>query len=325
MRAKMEKGPSDAIAGSRPRVATATVLKTTPEQTFEFVSYHRHLGVDEIILFFDDPTDVAADALEGVEGVTVFRCDAAHWSEVGPKGERPARVPPRQTANADWLLRTRSEDLDWIIFIDSDELVYAPDGLHESIARESAGLTVLQLRVLEAIPSHPNISRPFQDVSLFRVHNRKKYRKAKRLRLNTGFSKVEPRRFFRGHVSGKAIVKPNGVVRRMGIHRPREVDEERFRREPSGSMWVLHFDAASFDDWKRKWRGRSEFVGHGYSDRQYQWDEFVRLDEQQDDDGLLELYKKLYMLPKREIPFLRMLGMVRKIKLDPAWFGWSPT
>ncbi len=94
MRAKMEKGPSDAIAGSRPRVATATVLKTTPEQTFQFVSYHRHLGVDEIILFFDDPTDVAADALDGVEGVTVFRCDAAHWSEVGPKGESPRGFHP---------------------------------------------------------------------------------------------------------------------------------------------------------------------------------------------------------------------------------------
>ena len=320
----METGSSEVIAGRRPRIATATTLKTTPEQSFEFVSYHRHLGVDEIILFFDDPADVAAGALEGVEGVTVVRCDSAHWSKVAPEGNRPDRVPLRQIANQDWLLRTRSEDLDWLIFIDSDELVYAPDGLHESIVQEAEGLTILQLKVLEAVPPNPNVSRPFQEVSLFRVYNKKKNRKAKRLGLTAGFSKVNPKRFLRGHVSGKAIVKPNGVVREMGIHHPWAVDEEKFRKARSGTMWVLHYDAASFDDWKRKWRGRTEFGGHNSKDRQYQWDEFSRLDEQQDEDGLLEFYKSLYMLPKREIPFLRMLGLLRKIKLDPAWFGWSP-
>ena len=40
-----------------------------------FVNYHLNIGVDHIYLFFDDPTDAAADALARRARVTAVRCD----------------------------------------------------------------------------------------------------------------------------------------------------------------------------------------------------------------------------------------------------------
>ena len=52
------------------------------------VAHHQGLNPAHIWLFFYDPEDPAAEAMTGLAGVTVTRCDRAHWKRV--LGKRPA-------------------------------------------------------------------------------------------------------------------------------------------------------------------------------------------------------------------------------------------
>lgn len=307
---------------ARQRVATATTLKTSPRQAAEFAAYHHNLGVDEVIMFFDDPTDPAAEMLSGKPGATVIRCDDSHWSRVIGKKGRPQKVQQRQAANMNWILRTRIVDLDWVIGIDSDELIWAPRGLHQSLAVEGEGLSVLQLPPLEAVPPNPVLSDPFQDVSLFRTHLPGRFPMAHRLRANSGF--IGPNEFLRGHIQGKPAIRLDGVVTGVRIHRAVEKDRKRFKKATSSDLRVLHFDSGSLEQWKTKWRNRGEFARpRNDKHRATQWDEFTRLDRADDQAGLERLYRRYFMIPRHEVPVLRTLGLLRRVRLDPALFEWS--
>jgi hypothetical protein len=315
-----DMGTTDRLT-ARPRIATATTLKTSLQQSLEFAAYHHNLGVDEVILLFDDPADPAAEILSGKPGVTVIRCDNTHWSRDLGEKSRPEKVQQRQRANMNWLIRKRSSDLDWLVSIDSDELIWAPHGLHGTLPTEGADFSVLQLMPLEAVPASPTSTDPFREVSLFRAHRPERYETAHRLHVDSGFA--GPDEFLRGHIQGKPAIRLDGTVTEVRIHRAVGKDPERFRKGRSSGMRVLHFDSGSLDQWKSKWRNRQEF-SRPRSDkhRTEQWDEFERLDSQGDEAGLERLYRDYFMLPKKEIPILRALGLLKRVRLDPTWFDW---
>lgn len=101
-----------------------TTLKAGVEETLAFTAHHLSLGPAGIWLYFDDPADPAADAVEalGLTGrINVIRCDAAYWQR--QKAGRPERHQSRQGAN---LRRAyRRSKLDWIAHIDVDEFLVA--------------------------------------------------------------------------------------------------------------------------------------------------------------------------------------------------------
>lgn len=310
-----------AVTG-RIRVGTATTLKTSLHQSLQFAAYHHHLGVDEVIMFFDDPEDLAAATLHGKPGITVIKCDSDHWNLLNHTRGRPETVQERQITNMNWLIQERAVDLDWIIHIDSDELIWAPDGLHRTLQNEGSKTSVLQLTTMEAVPPHPDLSDPFKEVTLFREHLPHRYPLAKRLHVGSGF--IDSEGFFRGHTQGKPAVRLDGVVTAVKIHRAVEMDKSRFTKKISEGMRVLHYDAGSFDQWLAKWRDRAGFARDRHSKgRRAQWDEFARLDRAGDEPGLRRLYKGYYMLPKREVPILRAMGLLRRVRLDPDWFDWD--
>lgn len=96
-----------------------STVKAPTEQVLAFVAHHLDLGARRIWLYFDDPADPAADALTGIERVTVTRCDAAHWRSVCSR--RPDKHQNRQTRN---MQRTYAKTrLPWLAHIDVDEFL----------------------------------------------------------------------------------------------------------------------------------------------------------------------------------------------------------
>ncbi len=295
-----------------------TTLKADLDRVKQFVAYHRHLGVDEMMLFFDDPTDPAIGEIQHRPGVTAIACDEQYWRDL--EGSRPDVVQARQVANVNSVLRTRRDEFDWLIHIDSDELVHAPQGLAKTLKDEGAELSLLQMPVLEAIPADPDDEDPFRSTRLFRRHRPKLAEQARQLGAASGF---RGRTFLRGHAEGKPVVHLDGTVTRMKIHRAIEYDEARFKRGVSSNIRVLHYDAGSFRDWCAKWRNRGGFGKAAHKDhRLAQWDEFARLDALGDETGLRDLYRSYFMLPDEEIPILQSIGLVERVELNPTWFDW---
>lgn len=301
------------------RTVVVTTLRTDLGRVRQFVAYHQNLGVQQLILFFDNPGDPAIEEVRAQPGVSAIACDEDHWHRL--RGGRPEFVQARQVANVNYVLESRGDDFDWLMHIDSDELIHAPFGLAQTLQAEGAGLSLLQMPVLEAIPASPDDD-PFRSTTLFRRHRPKREQLARRRGAASGFQGSS---FLRGHVQGKPAVHLDGVVGRISIHRATLYDEQRFTRGVAKSIRVLHYDAGSFDDWCTKWRNRHRFSQEGHkASRMAQWDQFARLDALGDEQGLRELYRSNFMLPDREVPTLVELGLVQRVHLEASWFDGPP-
>lgn len=129
---------------------TCTTVRAPLAQVLAFVAHHRALGARRIWLFFDDPGDPAADALDGVTCLRVVRCDAAHWARNGiGRGarRRPDTHQVRQVANAAAVYRQTR--LDWLCHLDIDEFLWPARPVAEVLA--AADGPVLRMAPWEAL------------------------------------------------------------------------------------------------------------------------------------------------------------------------------
>ncbi|EAQ14452.1 glycosyl transferase family 2 [Maritimibacter alkaliphilus HTCC2654] len=94
-----------------------------------FACHHLDMGA-EVTLFFDDPDDPAAAVLDGLDGVRVIRCDAAHWAALG-WDRQPDIQTPRQNTNFRWAVAQGLAD--WLIHLDADEFLWAPEGVWHDV------------------------------------------------------------------------------------------------------------------------------------------------------------------------------------------------
>ena len=114
----------EAYVIDRPRICLVTTLRASLNDTLMFVNYHRHIGVDDIILFFDDPRDEAIDILSCTENTTAIPCTSEHWSRLGVSSD--ASIEERQILNATFAIDlARAKHCHWIVHLDSDELIFS--------------------------------------------------------------------------------------------------------------------------------------------------------------------------------------------------------
>jgi hypothetical protein len=109
------------------KVCVIATVRANARDTIGFVNCHLNSGIEEIILFLDDPADPAAELLCGYAHVRPIRCDQAYWAARG--AEAPGVAQERQEINVNHGVKLAAErGFDWIIHIGSDELLLA-DGL----------------------------------------------------------------------------------------------------------------------------------------------------------------------------------------------------
>jgi len=321
-----------------PRIATLTTLKGPLKETLLFVRYHLSAGIEKMFLFFDDPADPAIASLRDNPRVDCVPCDRHHWGSTDP---RPLAIEERQHYNA-WrgLRLAREQGFDWVIHIDSDELVYSKCGLERLFGTLDPSVQVLHFPTLEAIPEKLAFENVFAEARFFRVaapqvHGRKHERIKLRLRLES-YQRLRPvvallndrdffgESFLLGHVLGKSATRANAPVASIWNHYPNPVEGETLRTKVAKEAWLLHYDACGFDAWATKWKRR-------YTDearciglpprRQRQGDRFISLYRNNDVEGLKQLYKELYFLSGKELAILRAFGYVRKLTVPAANFS----
>lgn len=145
-------------------IAIVGTFRASLSDTIRYVNYHLNTGIHHLFLFFDDPTDPAIDALAALKQVTCIRCDDKYWSASGFT-VLPSDLNQKQIINANVGLRlAREMGIGWITHIDSDELLYAEEGISRALSRIAPQVEVISFQVLEAVPEQLEYECMFAEV-----------------------------------------------------------------------------------------------------------------------------------------------------------------
>ena len=203
--------------------------------------------------------------------------------------------------------------------IDQDELLWSTKDLKQSLLEEANGFHQVKIPVLEAVPESLEAQDPFRNSRYFKVNRKERFKWAHRLHVSSAFSRKK--RYFRGHRQGKQALRLDGTIKEVKLHGASSYTSD-YRETVSTKINLLHFDAATFDQWKWKWRNRQEFGQHLNGARRKQAEKFDIIDSLDDETKMVETYQRLHMLRRREIPILRALGLLRKVNINESWLTW---
>jgi len=294
------------------KVCTVSTIKAPVSETLMFVNYHLNIGIDQVIIFFDDPNDASAGYLKDYRRVTCVMCDDSYWQKNG--GSRPLAIEDRQVINNNnGLEMARERSFQWAIFIDNDELVYPAGDLKLLLSGIKAD--VVRFTIYEAISEEEYYDNIFVPALFKRPARSLQIRAAMLLGCKRAFFEGK---YFRGHIASKVAVRVNTEIKKVGIHGPASsgVVEELTRQ-----IMLLHYDCVGIDSWKTKWLGRmnvSAVKGLG-SNRKRQLELFAKA-LHQDNTELRGLYRQVYLIPKYEQMILGMLNMLASVQLDKKLF-----
>ncbi len=135
------------------RVGVSCLLNEVPLQTRVFVAYHLALGISRIRLYFDNPDDPMLNHDFGGDKVEAIACTEELWYKLlGRMPENNAEklsICHRHGLN----ILSKLDDIDWVINLDADELLYIKPGttLSKYLPSVHSRHLQIQARPLEAI------------------------------------------------------------------------------------------------------------------------------------------------------------------------------
>lgn len=299
------------------KIAAISTVKSPPNELTRFVNYHLNIGINEIILFFDDPEDKAVSLFENKEHVSCVICSDDYWFRA--LNRKPDSIEERQIYNINRGVELAKEkQCNWVSHIDSDELIFNSTDYSIISQLEKLDADIARMAVREAIAEKKENGNIFQSkwfkkpVPVQKVETAEKY----------GCKNVIFRgEYFRGHLESKAFVKVGPKIKKYGIHYPMEYDPETNVKQIE-TLKLLHFDCVSFNAWKLKWGRRldgSAFAKNMRKNRKIQFQEFEEA-KKQGHEQLQLLYKKRHVVSKREKIVLLILGMIEKNNIHPKLF-----
>lgn len=296
------------------KLCVASTVRAPLNETLMFINYHLNIGIDEIVIFFDDPSDAAIAHLDKLDRVTCIRCDEQYWRSFGYEGLPPFEERLVTNANAGVEI-ARDKGCQWVILIDNDELVYPIGDLKEILSNCRAD--VLRFTVNEAVSEKENYENIFSP-TLFKKPAR--YRKTLSMILGCRRAYFFGE-YFRGHLASKAAYRTSSNIKLEDTHGPRTSGHGLVvQRTPN--VLLLHFDCVGLDAWKSKWLGRIKGAAIGSSmrgNRKKQLEFFAEAFAG-GDEKIRELYKRLHTIPRRVRLVLMLLGMLGTVKVDSKLF-----
>ncbi len=292
------------------KIAVVSTVKATLSELEILLAHYRYIGVDRFFLYFDDPRDPGLAEFEADGWLQMTSCDDRHWG--GCPGGRPSAIERRQEWNATQALNLAREDgCEWIIHIDSDELVWSERPIRQALSKTDAG--VVRFAVREAVSDREQFDSIFEP-ALFKVPTH--WLKVKLAGLLGCRRSIYHGRYFRGHLTSKAAVRIRDNIVDLGIHGPDTCPGDLtviFNAE----ILLLHFDCIGFENWCQKWGRRADNTAFAQSLRDNRLKQFRAFADAQraGDTALHELYRRLHVIPRYERWILQKLGMLERHSL----------
>lgn len=218
-------------------LVAVALVKDTRSNIERFLDLNLKNGADGILLFLDAGAQPLVGPLPHHEHVTVVPLDD-WWA---PGAEPPLNGRQRIVANLARVACARVDHVDWLFFIDGDEVALIDRAVLGSVPDE---VVVARLTPLESI------SDPGTEESLFkRLLTEEELRRLARAGL---VSRPTNARHFRGHLSGKVGVRPRSDAR-FWIHTAVDAEGDKLPAFGHPALRLLHFESTSFEEFVRKW------------------------------------------------------------------------
>ncbi|MCL7466827.1 glycosyltransferase family 2 protein [Phaeovulum sp. NW3] len=271
-----------------------------------FLDHYLRSGAAKITLFHDGD----APRKDFGDRVTVIHCDETFWASV--EGGRPGTVEARQRCI--YGLAYERCSADWLLVVDTDEFIVGFKRIENAVKKLPTPPEAVRIPSAEAIfLSEDGLSDDFS-ARHFRIPQNKYLAQLLPRALYPGNGPLFIRGLL-GHSIGKQFIKTGLEGIQIGIH-------SIFRQEipvpplcivdytPNNGVFMCHFDAISYPQWKEKWdrriRNRDTAEMGAKRDRQM---ELYLQKSALGEDALIELFRDLYGVSPRKLQVMKTLGL----------------
>lgn len=291
-------------------------VRGEPEAVLPFVAHHLQGDCAAIHLWLDGAQPALAALLAPLAPrVRLTTCDDAWWAA---RGGRPGTVSGRQIANL--AAARRDVATEWLIHIDSDEFLIAPDGAPPAPGAELARLVAGETDWAR-FPHHERVLwRGVPQAGLFDGVFRGRIADPALARRIYGADAAFLNQGYAGHARGKIALRTRSPLL-AAIHQAARPGQPYRRTLPEAelprfamlaSIGMLHFDGWTARHWVKKLQLR-EPGGHPGRQRQVRW-----IAEAESDAARLALHERLQCLDPAREAALRAAGALRERGFDPA-------
>jgi hypothetical protein len=221
-------------------LCTVSTIKDTRAGVLRYVERNLASGADHMFVLLEADDDGLLEDLREHPHVTPVLTDEAYWH-----GEKPANLNVRQVVNADVVNTVLAffAGVDWLVHLDGDECLDVDRG---RLAELTPEVRCISLAPLEAI------SKEHWDGEVDRF---KRLLEVPELSLLAALGAIDVpsnARYFRGHLQGKAGVRP-ALDLSLGVHRVRRRAGEAPEHSAGEHLRLLHYESYSGEEFVRKW------------------------------------------------------------------------
>ncbi|BDA46538.1 Glycosyltransferase-like KOBITO 1 [Coccomyxa sp. Obi] len=261
--------PTSFATPKGPKLAFVTTTSEGYKQIKLWTDYHKSIGVEIFYLFVDGQAarpEVQAQ-LRALPGITVIPRDEklkyrhAHsriWNETWLAAffHKPCNheLFVLQSLNMEAGIELAAKDgVEWILHIDTDELVYPGGGPEYSIQRVLAGVPAdvdtIVFPNYESLPERDDVQDPFTEVTLFKRNYHHVVSDSYFKAYHT-VARGNPN-YFITYGNGKSAARVQPGLRPNGAHRWYSYNKAP-KEETSDEVAVLHYTYNKFDDLKSR-------------------------------------------------------------------------
>lgn len=254
------------------RIACASIVKNEADLLPSNIAYHRFIGMTDFIIFLDHSTDETKNIISMMPNVQAFddltfqdvREDNLNKSELDLLRVQEyfaTHLGIRQTCYANSALELcKRQGIDWLIFLDADELICldtvhaGKDSLQGFLLEVADTVKAVSFRNLEVVPSRMSVDYAFQD-TLFKSYriDSSTPNLPKSLAFNPFTGGYIPAGWFWSHSSGKLAIRACEGSYFISPHQC-HVGGELVTRE-----CLLHYNIFSFQQFLNKYRNFNNY------------------------------------------------------------------
>lgn len=304
--------------------SVASTIRAPRHQVDKFISHYIKLGADKVYVFFDDAN--FSDYNKSLFGsrVETTICDEKYWASIPnlppvPKIKgRPDTVEIRQHINM--LTARKQMDSEWLLHVDVDELVYARKKVSSVLSDFSENVFSVVLRTLEAV--YDTVAGPEED---FKTYYFRRFSRNDSILSNFFDTEIKSVSWggYWGVTTGKTFVRKDPEIKRMSVHRPVPLAANLFENVETDFLDMLHFEGQSYPSFKEKSLLRiqkdvAKLMNARFKKRLAIIKKYF---DEKGEDGLLEVYKKFYVISGERLKEAISLGFVSRI----VWDNYNPS
>jgi hypothetical protein len=306
--------------------AVVCTLKEPRSVVERFVAHHLALGCTELFLFFSDPEDPAIPWARAQPGVRVEPIE--EQLETLPDGRilRRSRFGEYVTIDEKLLISAAHAHAwsasDWIVHLDGDEHLWCPEGVSAYLGSLPSDVWMVTVAPVEAVYERFEDSRTDFNTHLFR--RALPFGEASDALVAELYGELAGmfRHGLLGHTAGKSFLRRTPDLLEVGIHYGRHRDPEAPTLYERDRMKLVHFDALSFDRWRRKLGMRVSGDFLSYATGPHRLRQRAMFEERMNDEaGLEAVFRDLLVLEGERLAFAEAHGMVERLELGPRRNG----